>query len=133
MFASSITGHPGRVAMLATVFHIWWPKLHREVLTVARMCTESNEAGENIKSIQNQKQIGKLPQAKEVNDETAISSAGTYIIPQSNKKPNSIGRPSIKLARRKLLRKPTTDVNVIEFLKDYFAQTGYFNFGLKFG
>ena len=29
-------GHPGRDVMLATVSNVWWPRLHREVIAIAR-------------------------------------------------------------------------------------------------
>ena len=33
-------GHPGRDAMLSTVSAVWWPKLHREVATIASSCEQ---------------------------------------------------------------------------------------------
>ena len=58
-------GHPGRDSMLATLSNVWWPRLHREVVAIARSCPQCRESGTNIKTILTQKQIGKLPKCVE--------------------------------------------------------------------
>ena len=54
-------GYPGRDSMLATVSNVWWPRLHREVVGIAKACQQCQVAGENIKPLVRQNQIGKLP------------------------------------------------------------------------
>ena len=54
-------GHPGRDTMLATVSYVWWPRLHREVVSLAKTCLQCQQAVENIKTFLKQKQIENLP------------------------------------------------------------------------
>ena len=70
--------HPGRDVLLATVSNVWWPRLHREVIAIARSCTQCRESGKNIKTLLNQKEIGKLPECRESNQEIAIDFAGPF-------------------------------------------------------
>ena len=73
-------GHPGRDAMLATIILImWWPRLHREVVTIARECPKCKESGKSVKTLLSQKPIGKIPESsKENNQEIAIDFAGPF-------------------------------------------------------
>ena len=69
-------GHPGRDTMLATVSNVWWPRLHREAVNLAKTSPQCQNAGKNIKSLLTQKQVGKLPTVSELNQEIAIDFAG---------------------------------------------------------
>ena len=117
-------GHPGRDAMLAMIEDIWWPRIHREVIDKARLCEQCLEAGKNLKYMLKQKQIGKLPEAKEQNEEVALDFAGPFQNAKKGKKyllvsvDHFSGWPDAKF-----LHSPTTR-KVIEFLKQYFAQYG---------
>ena len=71
-------GHPGRDAMLGMVSDIWWPKIHREVIDQARLCEQCLQAGKNLKCILKQKQVGKLPEVNEMNEEIALDFAGPF-------------------------------------------------------
>ena len=44
-------GHPDRDSMLATVGNIWLPKLHWEVVSLAKACAQCQQAGKDIKPI----------------------------------------------------------------------------------
>ena len=57
-------GHPGKKSMLATVSNVWWPKVHREVVAIAKNCPRCSEAGKNTKNVLCQKLDGKLPTAQ---------------------------------------------------------------------
>ena len=50
-------GHPGRDSMLAIVSNVWWPRLHREVVAIARTCPQCSEIGKNIKPLLTLKQV----------------------------------------------------------------------------
>ena len=41
-------GHPGKDIMLRYISDIWWPKIHREVVTTAKCCDQCNRAGKYI-------------------------------------------------------------------------------------
>ena len=71
-------GHPGRDAMLGMISDIWWLKIHREVIDQARLCEQCLKAGKNLKCILKQKQVGKLPEVKEMNEEVALNFAGPF-------------------------------------------------------
>ena len=116
--------HPGRDAMLATISYVWWPRLHREVVTIARECPQCKESGKDIKTILSQKQIGKLPESKECNQEIAIDFSGPF--------QNAINAKRYLLVsvdhfsgwpEAKFLRNPTTEKG-IEFIKNYITRHG---------
>ena len=71
-------GHPGRDAMLSIFTDIWWPRIHREVIDQARLCELCLQSGENLKCILKQSQEGKLPEAKEQNEEIALDFASSF-------------------------------------------------------
>ena len=41
-------GHPERDSMLATVSNVWWPRLHRELVGIAKACLQCQVAGKNM-------------------------------------------------------------------------------------
>ena len=71
-------GHPGRDSMLAMIEDIWWPRIHREIINQARLCEQGLESVKNSKCILGQKQIGKLPEVKQQNEEKALDFAGPF-------------------------------------------------------
>ena len=59
-----------RDLMLATLSNVWWPRLHQEVVAIARSCPQCRESGKNIKFTPTQKEIGKLPKCVENGNRT---------------------------------------------------------------
>ena len=118
-------GHPGRDSMLAMVEDIWWPRIHREIIDQARLCEQCLESGKNLKCILRQKQIGKLPEVEQQNEEIALDFAGPF---QNAKKGKKYMLVSIdhfsNWPHARFLHRPTTK-KVIEFLKQYIAQYEY--------
>ena len=57
-------GHPGRDSMLATVSNVWWPRLHREVVAIARTCPQCSESGKTIRPLLTLKQVGSVYSGK---------------------------------------------------------------------
>ena len=80
-------GHPGRDAMLSMITDILWPRIHREVIDQPRLCEQCLQPGKNLKCILKQSQTGKLPEAKEQNEEIALEFAGLF---QNAKREKSI-------------------------------------------
>ena len=117
-------GHPGRDSMLAMVEDIWWPRIHREIIDQARPCEQCLESGKNLKCIPRQKQIGKLPEVEQQNEEIALDFAGPF---QNAKKGKKYMLVSIdhfsNWPDARFLHRPTTK-KVIIFLKQYIAQYG---------
>ena len=117
-------GHPGRDAMLSMVGDIWWPRTHREVLDQARLCDQCLEARKNLKSIQSQKELGKIPKTKQQNEEIALHFAGPFQNAREGIKYLLVSIDHFSWwPDAKFLRCPTTK-KVIEFLKHYIAQFG---------
>ena len=115
-------GHPGRDAMLGMVSDIWWPKIHREVIDQARLCEQGLQADKNLKCILKEKQVGKLPEVKEMNEEIALDFPGPFQNAKQRKKYFLVliyhfsGWPDAKI-----LHSPTTKT-LIEFLKCYVSR-----------
>ena len=117
-------GHPGRDSMLSMSSDIWWPRIHREIVDQARLCDQCLQSGKNLKCMLRQKQVGKIPEASEQNEEIALDFAGPF---QNAKKGKKYLLVSIDHYSRwpeaKFLHRPTTK-KVLEFLKHYIAQYG---------
>ena len=64
--------------MLAMIVDIWWSRIHREVVDQARLCEQCLQSGKNLKYVLKQKQIVKLPEVKEQNEEIALDFAGPF-------------------------------------------------------
>ena len=71
-------GHTGREIMLREASDISWPKIHREIVEKAQICSECLKAGKNLKCMKTQKEFGKLPEAKEQNEEISIDFRGPF-------------------------------------------------------
>ena len=72
--------------MLGMVSDIWWPKIHREVIDQARLCEQCLQAGRKLKCILKQKQVGKLPEVNEMNEEKILDFAGPFQNAKQGKK-----------------------------------------------
>ena len=117
-------GHRGRDQMLRQITVIWWPRIHRDINLLTQSCPECQNAGKSVKPILSQKQFGKIPTPKTINEDIAIEFAGPFKIAHSTKKylivsvDSKSGWPDAKF-----LRAPTT-TKVIEFLTKYIADNG---------
>ena len=60
------------------IVDIWWPRMHQEVVDQARLCDQCLQSGKNLKCMLRQKQVGKLPEASEQNEEIALDFAGSF-------------------------------------------------------
>ena len=110
--------------MLRYVADIWWPKIHREVVTTAKSCDQCNAAGKNIKSLLKQNQFGKIPKSEKPNDEIALDFAGPFQNAEHGTKYLLLAVDNFSAWPDALfLHKPTTK-KVIEFSKNYIAQYG---------
>ena len=110
--------------MLAMIEDILWPRIHRDVIDQARLCEQCLESGKNLNYMLKQKQIGKLPEAKEQNEEVALDFAGPFSNAKKGKKYLLVsldlfsGSPNAKFLHSPKTRKE------IEFLKQYITQYG---------
>ena len=117
-------GHPGRDVMLRNVADILWPKIHREVVNTAKYCEECSTAGKNVKVLQKQSELGKIPESLEPNEEVALDFAGPFKNAKHGKQYLLVSLDNFTAWQDALfLHKPTTK-KIIEFLKNYKAQYG---------
>ena len=111
--------------MLPTIPNVWWPRLHREVVTIARERPQCQEFGKIVKTLLRQNQTSKLPESKENNQEIVIDFAGPFQNAIQAKRYLTVsnnyfsGWPEAKCSRN-----PTTE-KVIEFLKSFIIRHGY--------
>ena len=71
-------GHLGRAVMLRNVANIWWPKIHRELVNMARYSKECMAEGENVEVFRKQSKFGKLAESTELNEEVALGFPGPF-------------------------------------------------------
>ena len=71
-------GHPGRDTMLRGIADFWEPKCRREVINTAIFCDECSRAGKNVKVLQKQSELGRIPPSTVPNEEIAIDLAGPF-------------------------------------------------------
>ena len=110
--------------ILQAVADIWWPQSHRDVVLLAKSCTQCQNAGKSLKTIQKQTEYGKIPAAENHNDETAIDFAGPFKIAPDNKNYLLVSIDhKTNWPDAKFMRRPTTD-KVIEFLNMNIAEFG---------
>ena len=114
-------GHPGRDTMLRYISDIWWPKIHREVVTTAKCCDQCNNEGKNIKPLLKQKQIGKIPKSEIANDEIALDFAGLFQNAEHGKKYLLVALDIFSAWPDALFLHKLTTKKVIEFLKNYIS------------
>ena len=117
-------GHAGRDALLREASDVWWPRIHREIVEKARNCAECQKAGKDLKCINSQNEFGKIPEAKNPNDEISLDFAETFQNAYKQKKyllvsvDNNSGWPDALF-----LPNPSA-VKVVEFLLEYIATKG---------
>ena len=78
MLSSIHFGLVGRHAMLGEASDIWRSRIYREIDEKAREGVECRQEGKNLKSIRSQNEFGKLPEAKQLNEEISIDLAGPF-------------------------------------------------------
>ena len=110
-------GHPGRDQIERQIIDIWLPRIHRDITLLTKTIPECRNAGMSKKPMLTQKQFGKLPVPRGINEEVAIDFAGPFKIARNSKKylivsiDSKIGWPDAKF-----MRAPTTN-KVIEILE----------------
>ena len=76
--------HPGQGSMLEAAKHIWYPFLHRDIVTAAQNCKECRTKGKNLRVISGKKHFTNLDAVVEPNEEIQLDFAGP--LPDENKK-----------------------------------------------
>ena len=110
--------------MLQAVADIWWPQIHRKIVLLAQTCNQWKDSGKNVKTLNPQSKIGKLPAAENFNDELAGDFAGPFKRAPKNKQyllvaiDHKTGWPSATFTSQ-----PGTE-KVLNFLNEYIAQHG---------
>ena len=76
--------HPGQGGMLEAAKHIWYPYLHRDIVTSAQSCKECRAKGKNLRVISGKKHFTSLDAVVEPNEEIQLDFAGP--LPDENNK-----------------------------------------------
>ena len=109
--------------MLRCISDIWWPKIHREVITTAKCCDWCNLAVESVILSLEQSQFRRISKSVEPNEEIALDLAGPFQNAEHGKKYLLVAIDNFFLWSDALfLHKPTTR-KVINFLKNYISQS----------
>ena len=58
--------------------HIWWSRIHCEVIDHSRLCEQGLQSGKHLKCILRQIQVGKIEELKQRNEEVALDFAGPF-------------------------------------------------------
>ena len=76
--------HPGQGGMLEAAKHIWYPYLHRDIVTAAQNCKECRAKGKNLRVISGRKHFTSLDAVVEPNEEIQLDFAEP--LPDENNK-----------------------------------------------
>ena len=68
--------HPGQSGMMYLANLIWFPRIHREILTLTQNCQPCIKIGKNLKAIIPKSKIANLPPLYEPNEEIQLDFAG---------------------------------------------------------
>ena len=71
--------HPGQSGMMHLANLIWFPRIHREILTLTQNCQLCIKIGKNLKPLIPKNKISELPQLTEPNEEVQLDFAGPVL------------------------------------------------------
>ena len=76
--------HPGQGGMLEAAKHVWYPFIHRDIVSMAQNCKSCREKGKNFKVISGKQHFTTLDAVVEPNEEIQLDFAGP--LPDENDK-----------------------------------------------
>ena len=53
--------HPGQEAMIDAAHYVWWPTIHRDIVSTCKNCTQCTKFGKNLKTMSNFNSAKPLP------------------------------------------------------------------------
>ena len=68
--------HPGQTGMMHLANLIWFPRIHREIVTLTQNCQPCIKTGKNLKPLIPKNKISELPALVEPNEEVQLDFAG---------------------------------------------------------
>ena len=71
--------HPGQSGMMHLANLIWFPRIHREIVTPTQNCQPCIKIGKNLKPLIPKNKISELPQLTEPNEEVQLDFAGPIL------------------------------------------------------
>ena len=102
---------------------MWWPRIHREIVEKIRNCSDCQNAGKNLKCVNNQEKYGQLPELKSPNDEIPLDFAGPFQNAYKQKYLLVSGDNNLGWRVAMFLPNPSAD-KVVEFLLEFIAMNG---------
>ena len=76
--------HPGQSGMMHLANMIWFPTIHREIVTLTQNCQPCIKIGKNLKPIIPKSKLAQLPPLHEPNEEIQMDFAGPILDEQNN-------------------------------------------------
>ena len=116
--------HPGQGDMLEAAKHIWYPYLHRNIVTAAQNGKECRAKGKNLRVISGKKHFTSLDTVVEPNEEIQLDFAGP--LPDENNKDVYILVGVDKFSRfpsAKVIANNKADT-IIKFMQTHFVNDG---------
>ena len=77
--------HHGKNNMFAAAKNIWYPCIHRNIASTAKICQECILAGKNLKPMCSKGNLGKIPEPKELNEAVQLDFLEPINYPQELK------------------------------------------------
>ena len=71
--------HPGQTRMMHLANLIWFPRIHREIVTLTQICQPCIKIGKNLKTLIPKNKTSELPSLMEPNEEVQLDFAGPII------------------------------------------------------
>ena len=68
--------HPGQTGMMHLANLLWFPRIHREIVTLTQNCQPCIKIGKNLKPLIPKNKTSELPQLMEPNEEVQLDFAG---------------------------------------------------------
>ena len=117
-------GHPGRDSMLAIVSNIWWPRLLREVVAIARACPQCSVSIKMVETLLKQNEVVKEPECKKKQSGNSNRLCWAVSKCRKSKEIPLVSKDHYSAwPGSNFLGKPTTERGM-EFPKDYIARHG---------
>ena len=107
--------------MLQAVADIWWPRIHRDIVSLAQSCPICRQAGKNLKTLK-LSEVGNLPAVDAHNDELIIDFGGPIQLAQKIKNYLLLSiDPKTNWPNAAFVAKPTVE-RIVIFLNAHIAQ-----------
>ena len=111
--------HPSQEAMVDMAQYLWWPRIHRDIVSLCKSCRECTKFGKNLKPLSPFKMYKSLPLLNAPNEELQLDNAGPVCDGVCNKIYILVAIDRYSKYPSALLFKTTGANEVLKFLENY--------------